>query len=72
MRFPPSKYDDEGEEFDVFSSQREEICEALPKEYSGSNEVHVRVKLCLLDKESNERIVESHTPLRELGELLGL
>ena len=72
MHFPPSKIDDEGEEYDVFCSEWEEICKALQKEYSDSNEVHVRIKLCLLDKESGEELMESHKSLREMEELLGL
>jgi hypothetical protein len=72
MRFPPSKHDDEGEEFDVFSSEWDEVYKALQKKYADGNEVHVRIKLCLLDKESDERLMESHTSLREMEELLGL
>lgn len=72
MRFPPSKHDDEGGEYDVFSSRWDDICKALQEEYSDGNEVHVQIKLCLLDKESGEELMESPRPLRELEELLGL
>jgi hypothetical protein len=72
LKFPPSKYDDEGEEYDVFSSDWDVICKALQEECKGSNEVHVRIKFELLDKESGHRLMETNMPLREMEDLLGL
>jgi len=72
MTFPPTKFDKDEEEYDIFSSDWDLLCEALEKEYLVGKEVDVKVKLRLLDTGSDEPVFESTTPLPELKEMLGL
>lgn len=56
-RWKDEELDLEGEEYDVFSSRWTEICKALQKDYPDSNEVHVQIKLQLLDSYSDEPLI---------------
>jgi hypothetical protein len=68
MRFPETRPDRDGDEYDLYQVRWDFLRRALEKDY-GSDLVVVEVKLRVLEKESNERLLESIEPPVQLEDI---